>query len=69
MALKSKTSGRGVENPIPSDFALIGDTKMELHTKSLPRRMGPNFGYGQTAPDDDYRVTDGGASSESGGGE
>lgn len=35
---------RGVENPVAEDMALIGDTRHELHTKSLPRRSGPNFG-------------------------
>ena len=39
---------RGVENPVAEDMALIGDTRHELHTKSLPRLSGPNYGYGKT---------------------
>lgn len=34
----------GVQHPIAEDMALIGDTRQELHTKSLPRKSGPNFG-------------------------
>lgn len=37
-------STRGVENPEPSDMALIGDTAMPLATQSLPKRTGPNYG-------------------------
>jgi len=47
---------RGVENAIPTDMALIGDTCMELHTKSLPKRTGPNFGQEGGGPDDQFRV-------------
>jgi len=47
---------RGVENPIPEDMALIGDTRHGLHTQSLPRKYGPNFGYGEEAPSDQFRV-------------
>lgn len=38
------TSGkvRGVEHPIAEDAALIGDTRHELHTKGLPKQMGPH---------------------------
>ncbi len=58
---KSSTGGRGVESPNPSDMALIGNTAQELHTKSLPRLVGPNFGYGGPAASDEERVTDGGS--------
>jgi len=47
---------RGVENPVASDMALIGDTCQELASKPLPKRTGPNFGYGQVAPTDQFRV-------------
>lgn len=50
---------RGVEHPVPTDAALIGDTRHELHTKALPRRNGPNFGFGTTAPTDQLRVDEG----------
>lgn len=49
---------RGVENPIATDMALIGDTKAELLTKSLPRKTGPNYGETGGTKDDNYRVTD-----------
>jgi hypothetical protein len=62
--MKASTKSRGVENPIPTDMALIGDTRAELLTKSLPRLVGPNFGYGGKAKDDDYRVDDGGPAME-----
>jgi hypothetical protein len=62
---KMKMGGRGVESPIPTDAALIGDTRQELHTKNLPRCMGPNFGYGGKAVDDDYRITGDNANGES----
>lgn len=56
---------RGVENPIPEDMALIGDTRHPNHTQSLPRLVGPNFGYGGVAPSDQFRVECGkGASGE-----
>lgn len=50
---------RGVENPIPEDMALIGDTSHGLHKAALPRRTGPNFGYGEEAPSDAFRVESG----------
>jgi hypothetical protein len=50
------SSTRGVESPISTDMALIGDTKQTLHTVSLPKRMGPNYGYGTPQPLQDYRV-------------
>lgn len=34
----------GVPQAIATDMALIGDTSMELQTKSLPKSFGPNFG-------------------------
>lgn len=48
MAMKESTASRGVEHPIATDAALIGDTRMELHTKSLPTLTGPNFGYAKS---------------------
>lgn len=58
-------SSRGVENPNPTDMALIGNTLCPLHTASLPRKTGPNFGYdGAGGKDDDYRVTGGSAEGE-----
>lgn len=50
---------RGVENPIPTDAALIGDTRHALLTAALPKRMGPNFGYGGESPDDSFRCDEG----------
>lgn len=47
---------RGVEHPIAEDAALIGDTRHILATKALPRLNGPNFGYGKTAPSDQFRA-------------
>ena len=50
-ATPTKDSGgksRGVEHPISTDMALIGDTRHELHTKSLPKSYGPNYGLGKT---------------------
>lgn len=48
---------RGVEHPIAEDAALIGDTRHELHTKSLPRTFGPNYGLGNgKAPGEQLRV-------------
>ncbi len=44
MAYKSKGATRGIEHPISEDAALIGDTRMELQYKPLPKRTGPNFG-------------------------
>lgn len=50
-------STRGVENPIAEDMALIGDTKQELHTKSLPKSYGPNYGLGHSSgKGDQFRV-------------
>ncbi len=34
-------SSRGVEHPIPEDFALMGDTRHALHYKTLPRNEHP----------------------------
>lgn len=47
---------RGVENAIATDMALIGDTRHALHTAALPKKTGPNFGYGGDAPTDQFRV-------------
>lgn len=60
------SSSRGVEHPIPEDFALIGDTRHELHTKPLARRKGPNFGAEEmSAPGPDhFRVESGGSASD-----
>lgn len=55
--MKSQGS-RGVEHPVPSDGALIGDTRHELHHKSLPKHSFQN-NYGKkelSAPGDDFRV-------------
>jgi hypothetical protein len=46
---------RGVEEPVSTDAALIGDTRHELHSKPLPRKMGPNYGAGNSAPSDEFR--------------
>lgn len=47
---------RGVEHPIASDMALVGDTRQELAHKSLPKSYGPNYGYAKDAPSDLFRV-------------
>ena len=47
---------RGVEHPTPEDAALIGDTRHALHHTPLPKKAGPNYGYGQSAPSDQLRV-------------
>ncbi len=57
MALKG-SSNSGSSN----DAALIGDTRMALAYKPLPRTEGPNYGLGGTKPSDEYRVTGNGAS-------
>lgn len=49
-------STRGIPEPIAGDMALIGDTSMELQTKSLPKRTGPNFGQVGDGPPVDFRV-------------
>lgn len=57
MAMKDNPALQGGPS---TDSALIGDTANELHTKSLPKRTGPNFGYGGgAAPGTEYRVTNG----------
>lgn len=58
----TKASTRGVENPVPTDMALIGDTCMPLHKQSLPRRVGPNFGQIGEGKDDQFRVEGNGES-------
>lgn len=55
----SEGKTRGVEEPIATDMALIGDTKQELHTKSLSRLTGPNFGGGGPKPSSEERVSGG----------
>ena len=50
---------RGVEHPIPEDQALIGDTRHHLHTASLPKRKGPNFGLEGGGASDELRVDQG----------
>lgn len=55
-APKESGKSRGVEHPVSTDAALIGDTRHELHSKALPKLMGPNFGYGKEAPTDQFRV-------------
>lgn len=53
------SSSRGVEHPIAEDMALIGDTRHELHSKSLSRRTGPNYGADTTkAPGPDHLRVD-----------
>lgn len=48
---------RGVENPIASDAALIGDTCNPLAKAALPRRTGPTYNLtGEGAKDDQFRV-------------
>lgn len=66
----SQGAPRGVEHPIPEDFALIGDTRHELHAKALPKQLGPHYnkyqnaGYpdraGSLAGSDQFRVESGG---------
>lgn len=52
-------NSNGVPQAIPTDMALIGDTKMPLASKPLPKRTGPNFGYGGGGMEgsSEYRVT------------
>lgn len=50
------SENRGVPEAIASDMALIGDTAMELQSKSLPRRTGPNYGQEGAGPLQDFRV-------------
>lgn len=68
--LKGSGGPRGVEHPIPEDFALIGDTRHELHHKALPKQIGPHYskhqnaGYpesaGSLSGSDQFRVDGGG---------
>ena len=54
---ESSGKTRGVEHPIAEDMALVGDTRHELHTKSLPRLTGPNFGLNSgSKKSDEFRV-------------
>lgn len=59
MAMKESGASRGVEHPIATDAALIGDTRMEGHTKSMPRLVGPNFGYGKATGGSEERDDEG----------
>lgn len=59
MAMKESGASRGVEHPIATDMALIGDTRMEGQTKSLPRLVGPNFGYGKATGGSEERDDEG----------
>ena len=61
MPLGGKT--RGVEHPVAEDMALIGDTRNELHKKTLPKNELPfkshqnphNVGSGDPGDEDrDY---------------
>ena len=48
----SKLSGnhRGVEHPIATDAALIGDTRHALHSKPLPRQEHPYKAHQNAIP-------------------
>lgn len=55
MAMENSGKTRGVEQPISTDMCLIGNTEAELASKSLPRRDGPNFGYGKVTSGSEKR--------------
>ena len=54
-----KTDGGGIPKAIPSDMALIGDTRHDLHYKPLPKKgpvIGPMAG---SHPEGDSRYDQG----------
>lgn len=53
---------RGVESSPSEDAALIGDTRMPLQYKPLPKLYGPNFGLNKDSlsDSDGFRVNGGG---------
>ncbi len=52
-------SSRGIEHPIASDMALVGDTRHELHYKPLPK-LGPVIGpYNSSHVESDSRYDEG----------